>query len=253
MNTSPHDTRTGSGASPATGKTVLITGGTSGIGAATARLLLGRGHQVAVTGRDPGRLESFLDEVGHADRVLGLVAEAADWDATNAAVAATVDRFGALDAAVANAGYASADHFRADSDSVFDDGDPELWAPMVLANVLGPALLAKAALPHLERSHGRVVLLGSVVGVKNSPGNLYSATKWAVVGLAENLRLHVTTRGIGVTLVNPGLIDTAFWEGGAPPVAMGPEAVAEAIGFALDQPAGVDLNTVTIRPVGQTI
>ncbi|GCD99167.1 oxidoreductase [Embleya hyalina] len=160
---------------------------------------------------------------------------------------------GSLDAAIANAGGAFADHFRPGSAGVVDDGDPELWAPMVLANVLGPALSAKATLPHLERSRGRLVLLGSVAGIKNSPGNLYSATKWAVVGLAENLRLHATTRGIGVTVVNPGMIDTEFRHGRAPSIAMSPDSVAEAIGFALDQPAGVDLNTVTIRPIGRPV
>ncbi|MFI6215312.1 SDR family oxidoreductase [Nocardia brasiliensis] len=241
------------GASPVTAKTVLITGGTSGIGAATARLLLARGHRIAVTGRDPGRLEAFLGEVGCADRVLGLVADAADWNATNTVVTSTVERFGSLYAAIANAGGASADHFRTDGAGVVDGGDPELWAPMVLANVLGPALLAKAALPHLERSRGRLVLIGSVAGTKNSPGNLYSATKWAVAGFAENLRLHATTRGIGVTVVHPGMIDTAFWHGQAPAIAMSPDSVAEAICFALDQPVGVDLNTVTIRPIGQPV
>jgi NADP-dependent 3-hydroxy acid dehydrogenase YdfG len=246
MNTSLPDTLTDSCSSPAAGKTVLI-------GAATARLLLGRGHRVAVTGRDPGRLKAFLDEVGHADRVLGLVADASDWDATNTAVAGTVERFGSLDAAVANAGGASADHFGTGGADVMAGGDPQLWAPMVLANVLGPALLAKATLPHLERSRGRLVLIGSVAGTKNSPGNLYSATKWAVVGFAENLRLHATARGVGVTVVNPGLIDTAFWHGQVPPIAMSPDSVAEAIAFALGRPAGVDLNTVTIRPVGQPV
>ncbi len=92
-----------------------------------------------------------------------------------------------------------------------------------------------------------------MAGTKNSPGNLYSATKWAVVGFAENLRLHATTRGVGVTVVNPGMIDTAFWHGQAPPIAMSPDAVAETIAFTLDQPAGVDLNTVTIRPIGQPV
>lgn len=96
------------------------------------------------------------------------------------------------------------------------------------------------------------MLIGSVAGLKNSPGNLYSATKWATTGLAENLRLLATARGIGVTLVNPGMIDTPFWQGaGAPPFALPPRPVAEAVCHALDQPAGVDLNTLTIRPLGQ--
>lgn len=227
-----------------TGKTVLITGGTSGIGAHTARLLLDRGHRVAITGRDEGKLKAFLDEAGQPDRLLGLVADAADWQATEAAVTRTVEHFGALDAAVANAGFMSGDSIGA--------GDPTSWAPMVLTNVLGPALLAHATLPHLEATGGRLVLIGSVAGLKNSPANLYSATKWATTGLAENLRLHATTRGIGVTLVNPGMIDTPFWQGaGVPPFALPPQPIAEAICFALDQPTGVDLNTLTIRPMGQ--
>jgi NAD(P)-dependent dehydrogenase (short-subunit alcohol dehydrogenase family) len=78
------------------------------------------------------------------------VADASDWYSTNTAVTSTVERFGSLDTAIANAGGASADHFRTGGAGVVDGGDPELWAPMVLTNVLGPALLAKAALPHLE-------------------------------------------------------------------------------------------------------
>lgn len=236
-----------------TSKTVLITGATSGIGAQTARLLLERGHRVAVTGRDETKLNAFLDKTGHPDRLLGLVADAADWQATESAVSRTVDHFGALHAAIANAGFASADYHRTGGGTVSDDGDPTLWAPMVLTNVLGPALLAKAALPHLETTGGRLVLIGGVAGLKNSPANLYSATKWAVIGLAENLRLHATSRGIGVTLVNPGMIDTPFWHGASAPFALAPEPIAEAICFALDQPAGVDLNTLTIRPIGQPI
>lgn len=236
-----------------TGKTVLITGATSGIGAHTARLLLDRGHRVAVTGRSETRLKAFLDETGHPDRLLGLIADAADWQATQSAVTRTVEHFGALHAAVANAGFTSSDQHRS-AGTTLSDGDPALWPPMILTNVLGPALLARATLPHLEATGGRLVLIGSVVGLKNSPGNLYSATKWAVTGLAENLRMHATTRGIGVTLVNPGMIDTPFWEeGSVPSFALPPGPIAEAICFALDQPAGVDLNTMTIRPIGQPI
>lgn len=207
---------------------------------------------MAVTGRDESKLKAFLDDVGHPERLLGLVADAADWTATQAAVSQTVERFGQLHAAVANAGFASADHARRGA-AVIGDGDPKLWAPMVLTNVLGPALLAQAAMPHLEATGGRIVLIGSVVGTKNSAGNLYSATKWAVVGFAENLRMHVTTRGIGVTLINPGVIDTPFWQGASASFAMSPQPIVDAITFALDQPAGVDVNTVTVRLIGQPI
>jgi NADP-dependent 3-hydroxy acid dehydrogenase YdfG len=233
-------------------KTILITGATSGIGAATARLLLERGHRGAITGRDPSKLTIFADQVGDPSRLLGIVADASDWEQTRSAVEQTVAHFGALDVAVANAGYAFAGDDTG-SATIGEGGDPAQWPAMVLTNVLGPALLAQAALPHLERTAGRFVLIGSVAGLKNSPGNVYSATKWSVVGLAENLRLEATSRGIGVTLINPGMIDTPFWRGKAAPFAMAPEPVAEAIAFALEQPAGVDLNTVTLRPIGQPV
>lgn len=233
-------------------KAILITGGTSGIGAATARLLLERGHRVAVTGRDQGRLSTFVERIGDASRLLGIAADASDWEQTRMAVEQAVAHFGALDAAVANAGYAFAGDDTG-SATIGEGGDPGDWPAMVLTNVLGPAYLAQAALPHLERTAGRFVLIGSVAGLKNSPGNLYSAAKWSVVGLAENLRLQATNRGVGVTLINPGMIDTAFWRGKAAPFAMAPEPVAEAIGFALDQPGGVDVNTITLRPIGQPV
>ncbi|MFD9270585.1 SDR family oxidoreductase [Streptomyces goshikiensis] len=234
-------------------RTVLITGGTSGIGAVTARMLIERGHRVAVTGRDPDKLQAFLAEARHPEELLGILADASDWHATQAAVARTVERFGALDAAVANAGFTTRDHFTADAVPIAD-GDPALWPPMVLTNVLGPALLARAALPHLKETGGRLVFIGSVAGVKNAPGNLYSATKWAVTALAENTRLHATTLGVGVTLIAPGMTDTPFWhDSTTPPFALPIEPVARAICFALDQPAGVDLNTLTIRPIGQPI
>ncbi|HEY8454397.1 MAG TPA: SDR family NAD(P)-dependent oxidoreductase [Actinopolymorphaceae bacterium] len=236
-----------------TSKTILITGGTSGIGAQTARTLLDRGHRAAVTGRDERKLKTVVDEIAQPDRLLGIVADAADWEATRSAVTRTVDRFGELHAAIANAGFASADYQQFGPAVFADEGNPELWAPIILTNVLGPALLARAALPYLEATRGRLVLIGSVIGTKNSPGNLYSATKWAVVGLAENLRMHTTTRGVGVTLVNPGMVDTPFWQGKTPPVALGATPIAEAIAFAIDQPDGVDLNTLTIRPIGQPV
>jgi NADP-dependent 3-hydroxy acid dehydrogenase YdfG len=233
-------------------KTVLITGATSGIGAATVRLLLKQGHNVAVTGRNKNKLDAFIDATGQPDQLLGIAADAADWDATRDAVERTVTRFGRLDAAVANAGFTSPDHHT--TRNVFDDGDPTLWAPMVLTNVLGPALLAKAALPNLQVCAGRLILVGSVAGVKNVPSDLYSATKWAVTGLAENLRMYATTIGVGVTLVAPGMVETDFFQGGAAPTyAMSADTMAGAIGVALDQPAGVDLNTLTIRPIGQPV
>ncbi|MBE1461045.1 SDR family oxidoreductase [Kibdelosporangium phytohabitans] len=187
--------------------TALITGGASGIGAAVARHLLDRGYRVAVTGRDEARLAAFAA----GTPALTIPGDAADWDCVRDAVAATEDRFGRLDAVVANAGYATHDDI--------EHGDPHGWRDMVLTNVLGPVLLIKAALPALKRTRGRIVLVGSVAGLIHTPGNIYGATKWAVTGLAENTRLQVTEYGVGVTLVSPGAVDTGFFTriGGPPP------------------------------------
>ena len=224
----------------------LITGGASGIGAATTRRLLDHGHRVAVTGRDRKRLGRFAQELGDPAALLPLAGDAADDQAVQAAVKATVDTFGRLDTVVANAGFATHD--------TLADGDPGRWREMVLANVLGPALLIRAALPAVKQARGRIVLIGSVAGFVHTPGNVYGVTKWAVTGLAENTRRMVTGDGIGVTLIAPGRVETSFWDArGGPPAGglLTAEQVADAIVWAISQPSGVDVNTVIVRPIGQ--
>jgi NADP-dependent 3-hydroxy acid dehydrogenase YdfG len=226
----------------------LITGGGSGIGAATAGQLLAQGHRVTVTGRGEDRLRAFAEEVGEPARLLTLAGHAADYDAVRSAVGSTMSEFGRLDAVVANAGYATFDNVA--------DGDPGGWRDMVLTNVLGPALLIRAALPHLKESRGRIVLVGSVAGIVYSPGNVYGATKWAVTGLAENTRRMVTGDGVGVTLINPGAVETNFFDadGGPPDRAMlTADQLAASIVWAINQPSGVDVNTMTVRPLGSPL
>ena len=226
----------------------LITGGSSGIGAAAARLLLNQGHRVAVTGRDCNRLARLWSELGEPAGLLTLAADASDYDAVQRAVESTVREFGRLDAVVANAGVGAVGNLA--------DGDPAEWREMILTNVLGPALLIKAALPALKATRGRIVLIGSIAGLIYSEGNLYGAAKWAVTALAENTRLMVTGDGIGVTLIAPGRVQTPFWDvhGGPPDGAiLTADQLASAIAWTISQPANVDVNTVTIRPVGSAV
>ncbi|MEU6064336.1 MULTISPECIES: SDR family oxidoreductase [Streptomyces] len=224
----------------------LITGGGSGIGAAVARQLLDAGHRVAVTGRGEPRLREFAEGLGNPDGLLTIVGNTAEYDDVQAAVAATLKEFGRLDTVVANAG--SATH-----DSVAE-GDPAGWTDMVLTNVLGPALLIRASVGALKETRGRIVLVGSVAGFVNTPGNLYGATKWAVTGLAENTRRQVTEWGVGVTLVAPGRVETPFWDGlGSLPPGhlLTADQIADTVVWAIRRPDGVDVNTVVVRPVGQ--
>ncbi|MFJ3662963.1 SDR family oxidoreductase [Streptomyces sp. NPDC090119] len=224
----------------------LITGGGSGIGAAVARQLLDTGHRVTVTGRGEDRLREFAESAGDPGELLTVPGSASSYDDVRDAVDRTIETYGRLDTVIANAGVAT-------HDSVAD-GDPAGWSEMVLTNVLGPALLIRAAVDALKESRGRIVLIGSVAGFVNTPGNLYGATKWAVTGLAENTRRQVTEYGIGVTLVAPGRVETPFWDGygSLPPgQLLTADQIADSVVWAIRQPAGVDVNTVVVRPVGQ--
>ncbi|MCQ9131185.1 SDR family oxidoreductase [Streptomyces hilarionis] len=225
----------------------LITGGSTGIGAATARALLEQGHRVAVTGRDAGKLAAFATTAGAGERLLTITGDAGEADDVADAVHQVLDTWGRLDNVIANAGFSLPGNLETHA--------PEDMRAMILTNVLGPVLLIKETLPHLRASTGRIVIIGSVAGVRHTPGNLYSVTKWAAHALAENTRLLVGQDGVGVTVVAPGVVDTPFWHarGGTPEAAttMTAEQIADTIVFALNQPAGVDINHITVRPTGQ--
>ncbi|MFJ9454213.1 SDR family oxidoreductase [Kitasatospora sp. NPDC101447] len=225
----------------------LITGGSTGIGAATARALLKQGHRVAVTGRDAGKLAAFATTAGAGERLLTITGDASEADDVAATVRQVLDTWGRLDNVIANAGFSLPGNLETHA--------PEDMRAMILTNVLGPALLIQETLPHLRASKGRIVIIGSVAGVRHTPGNLYSVTKWAAHALAENTRLLVGQDGVGVTVVAPGIVDTPFWHGrgGTPEAAatMTGEQIADTIVFAINQPAGVDINHITVRPTGQ--
>jgi NADP-dependent 3-hydroxy acid dehydrogenase YdfG len=225
-------------------KTFFITGGTSGIGEATARVAIAEGHKVYVTGRSKDRLHAFMDsfDASARERVGGDSVDAGSWEETQRAVDACVTCFGGLDVAFANAGFSS------HGDLV--SGDPESWHDMVLTNVLGPALLIKAAMPHLGKSRGHFLFTGSTAGRKVYPGNLYTATKWAVTGLAESLRQQVVGTGVRVSVIAPGQVDTPLWAAKETHM-MSPDDVARAIMWILAQPEHVDVSEMIVRALGQ--
>ncbi|MCP2163821.1 NADP-dependent 3-hydroxy acid dehydrogenase YdfG [Goodfellowiella coeruleoviolacea] len=226
---------------------LLITGASRGIGAATARLAARAGYRVALAARDRAALAGLVEELGGPARALAVPCDVTDWDQCRAAVDRAERAWGRLDAVFGNAGHSVSTSF------VGGHGEsPERWREMVLTNVLGPALTARAALPALVRGGGHLVLTGSAAGRGVRPGSLYSATKWAVTGLAQALRAECVGTGVRVTVVQPGLVDT----GGIPAdraadPKLDPADVARAVLYALDQPSTVDVNEILIRPVGQ--
>ena len=226
-------------------RSYIVTGASSGIGHALTRGLLDAGHAVVATGRSEERLAVLAADAGAGERLTTAAADAGDWADTERVVELCASRYGRIDGVVANAGYTVPGDVRT--------ADVSLWPAMVAVNVLGPAYLARAAAPHLEASGGRIVLIGSVAGHKNSPGNLYGATKWAATGLAENLRMLFAPLGVGVSLVSPGVVDTEFYAAGTPEVNISAEDLAETVRYVLGAPAEVDLSTVIVRPRRQLL
>jgi NADP-dependent 3-hydroxy acid dehydrogenase YdfG len=123
---------------------------------------------------------------------------------------------------------------------------------MVLTNVLGAAYTIRACLAAVTAARGHILITGSVVGRHAVPGSFYSATKWAVTGLAEALRLQLTSTGVRVTLVEPGMTDTPFFDN-QPANALHAEDLARAVMYAVSQPPNVDVGELLIRPTGQAL
>lgn len=223
-------------------KTLLITGASSGIGAAVAREAAQNGWNLVLGARSIDKLDALVDELG-SDRAIAKATDVTNFEDLEALVAAGVDRFGTVDAVFANAGFGAQRGFSEDS--------VEHWREMVLTNVLGCALTIRAALEQIRANAGHFVLTGSVAGHRAVPGSLYSSTKFAVHGMAEALRQELNSTGARVTLIAPGMVDTPFFEQGAMPGALVAEDISRAVNYALDQPAHVDVNLLLVRPTAQ--
>ncbi|WP_053207900.1 SDR family oxidoreductase [Jiangella muralis] len=225
----------------------MITGASRGIGAAVARRAAAAGYRLILTGRSPGPLAALADELGGPSRALARAADVTDWTALTGVVTEAEERFGRLDVVLANAGTSVVTSFLGDGGA-----PPEEWRDLVLTNVYGPALTARATLPALRATRGHLLLTGSAAGRGVRPGNLYSATKWAVTGLAQAIRAECVGTGIRVTLLQPGLVDTgSIPPGRADDPKLDPGDVAAAVLYAVGQPPHVDVNEIIVRPIGQ--
>ncbi len=221
----------------------LITGASTGIGAATARRAAEAGYRLVLTARSEDKLRALADELGGEERTLALRCDVTEWTEQEAAVRTAVERFGSLDVAFANAGFGAARGFLS--------GTPEEWRSMVLTNVYGAALTLRATLPALKESRGHLLLTGSVAGRRALPGSLYSCTKFAVTAMGEAVRQELDGSGVRVTLIEPGMVDTPFFD--QPPAdALEPDDIARAVMYAVQQPAHVDVNEILVRPVAQS-
>jgi NADP-dependent 3-hydroxy acid dehydrogenase YdfG len=226
---------------------LLITGASSGIGAATARLAADR-YRLVLAARRRSALDDLAADLGDDGAALAVECDVTKWNQVEALAARALEEFGRIDAVFANAGFGATRGFLEES--------PEHWESMVLTNVLGPALTIRATLPHLlERGDGHYLITSSVAGRRALPGSLYSATKFAATTIGEALRQELRqmreNQQIKVTLIEPGITDTEFFDDKPAEWALRDEDIAREVLHALTAPPGVEINEILIRPTAQ--
>jgi NAD(P)-dependent dehydrogenase (short-subunit alcohol dehydrogenase family) len=213
-----------------TGLRAFITGGSSGIGAATARAFAAHGMHVGIGGRDIAALKRVAADT----KGIFIPGDLREPGCARCSIDAAADALGGLDIVVSNAGIGWAGPFASMSESDIDS--------LLDVNLRAAAHLARAALPHLRPGVGRLVFIGSIAGLVGVPGEAwYSATKAALGCFADTLREELRPAGIGVSLVSPGVVDTAYFDRRKVPYArqhphlMTAQAAADAILDAVDR------------------
>ena len=224
------------------GRVFLITGASTGIGAATARRAVEQGFRVVLAARSEERLQELAQELGGSGHALAVRCDVTDWEDQQRVVEQALEAYGRVDVAFANAGFGGARGFLKDT--------PERWREMILTNIYGAALTIRASLQELIERRGHLLLTSSVAGRRVLPGSLYSCTKHAVTAMGEAARQELNGTGVRVTLIEPGMTDTPFFDN-RPREALQDDDIARGVLYAVSQPEHVDVNELLIRPTSQ--
>ncbi len=238
------------------GKVVVITGGSSGLGEATARYLASKGAAVVLGARRLDKLEAIAADIraegGKAEVLATDVTRAGD---VKALVTKAVETYGRIDVLINNAGIMPL--------APLNEGKVDEWDQMIDINIKGVLYGIAAALPLFEsQNSGHFINLASVAGLKVSPGGaVYSGTKFAVRAITEGLRVEVGGN-IRTTTITPGLIESELQFGSSHQAmsqfvqevykdAIPASSIARAVAYAIEQPADVDINEIVLRPTVQ--
>ena len=233
----------------------LVTGASSGIGEAICRLLVAKHYRVIGAARNFSRLETMSDELGDAFYALEL--DVTDASAVSKLVSSLPDEFRAIDVLINNAGHDVGGR------RLFEEGSAEQWCDIIETNVQGMIRVSHALVKGmLSRGHGHIVNMGSIAGLRPyATGTAYVASKYAVHGLSDSLRLDYAGKGIRVTEIMPGLVRTGFAEQRLGDTEKADEFydsfdqslnaidVAETVLFALGQPKHVEIAQLVVLPV----
>lgn len=236
------------------GRVAVITGASSGIGAATARVLHAEGYRVALLARRRDRVETLAAELG--DGAIAIQADVTDRDQIVAAAKRVQDEFGGADVLVNNAGTMLLGPFSSDR--------REDYRNMIEANLMGAITATEVFLDQLRSGDGGdLINISSVAGrTARATNGVYAATKWGINGWSESLRQELLP-GIRVTLIEPGVVDTDLpthitdeatreaVQKGYDSATVKPEEIAEVIAFVLARPRHLAINEVLLRPADQ--
>lgn len=241
------------------GKVVVITGASSGLGEATARLLSAQGATVVLGARRVERIQSLADELTkNGGKALAIATDVTQHEQVKHLVDSAVETYGRIDVILNNAGlmpHSPLERLKLDD-----------WNQMIDVNIKGVLYGIAAALPHMkQQKSGQIINVSSVAGHKVRPGSaVYAATKAAVLMLSEGLRQEVKPYNIRTTVISPGAVATELPNSITEPDiaenvkklyerAIPADSFARAIVFAMSQPEDVDINEILFRPTSQDL
>jgi NADP-dependent 3-hydroxy acid dehydrogenase YdfG len=242
------------------GKVVVITGASSGLGEAAARLLSAEGASVVLGARRVDRLQSLADELtSGGGKALAVTTDVTDYEQVKKLVDAAVRTYGRIDVMINNAGLMP--------QSLFEQLKIDEWDRMIDVNIKGVLYGIAAALPYMQQQKaGHFINVSSVAGHKVGPGSgVYAATKHAVLALSEGLRQEVKPYNIRTTVISPGAVATELPDSITEPdvaerihkfyeaMAIPADSFARAVAFAISQPEEVDVNEILFRPTRQEL
>jgi len=242
------------------GKIVLITGASSGIGEACAKKFAELKANLIITARRKERIEKLSNELSrkHNIKVLPISLDVRNFNSVKLFYENLAPEWKAIDILVNNAGLAR-------GLDKFYEGKIEDWDEMIDTNIKGLLYVSRVVVPQMvEREYGHIINIGSTAGHEPYPmGNVYVATKFAVKALSQSFRIDVLEKGIKVTSVDPGMVETEFskvrfhgdeqrakkvYEGLQP---LTPDDVADAVIFAATRPRHVNINQIVLTPLAQ--
>ncbi|MEP4892533.1 MAG: SDR family oxidoreductase [Aliiglaciecola sp.] len=220
-------------------KVVLITGASSGIGAATVEKVVKAGHKVVITARSIDKLKDIAKKWGE-EQVLPVKADVTNLSEIEGVVNQAIDKFGRLDVVFANAGTGS-------KAAGIEQGDVEDWKTMLDVNINALLFTAKASLPYLRKTQGHFIITSSIAGKITLKGSVYGASKWFAYGFGKNLAEEMAQWNGRCTTICPGMVNTPFFDE-AKPDKLDPSDVADAVLYAISANPRCDIREVCLMP-----